>query len=181
MTGAAQELDQLIPHHLDDLLPRREGPEDFLADGLLPDAVDEALDDLEVDVRLEQRDADLAKRLDDVLLGKATITAEAIEDRGQTSRKVVKHGLSSRSKLLETLKDNEGRPGSQADFATSAALRSARTARAGSDAPKIADPATRISAPAWARRAALAGPTPPSTDSSTGRVPTSPLRCRSFA
>ena len=36
--------------------------EHFLIDGSIADAVDEGLDDFEVDVRLEQRHADLAQR-----------------------------------------------------------------------------------------------------------------------
>src|SRR2546429_6839325 len=43
---------------LDDLLGRRQGPQDVLAHGLLPHAVDEGADDLEVDVGLLEADVD---------------------------------------------------------------------------------------------------------------------------
>ena len=46
----------------DDLLGRRQALEDVLVDRAIADAVDERLDDLEVDVRLEQRHPDLAQR-----------------------------------------------------------------------------------------------------------------------
>ena len=42
-----------------------------IADGPLADAVEHRADDLEVDVRLEQGDADLAQDLVDVLLAEA--------------------------------------------------------------------------------------------------------------
>src|SRR5439155_5357361 len=83
--------------------------------------------------------------------------------------------------FLETLKDTDAILESQAYFATSEALLRIRTASPGSGAPKMADPATRTPAPAWARAAALPGPTPPSTDSSIPRPPTKPLKWRSFA
>ena len=63
-TGA-HELGQLLVHDLHDLLAWRQALLDFLADGALADALDELLDDLEVDVRLEQREADLAHRARD--------------------------------------------------------------------------------------------------------------------
>jgi len=81
MPAAAEQLHQLAVHDLHDLLRGGQRGEDVLADGLLLDAVDEGADDLEVDVRLQEGDADLAKRLLDVLLGQATAPAELVEDR----------------------------------------------------------------------------------------------------
>ena len=50
---------------LHDLLARRQALRDVLADRALAHGLDEVLDDLEVDVRLEQREADLAHRARD--------------------------------------------------------------------------------------------------------------------
>ena len=55
-----QERDELVVDDLDDLLAGGQALEDLRADGALADARDEVLDDLEVDVGLEQREADLA-------------------------------------------------------------------------------------------------------------------------
>ena len=64
----AEERDQFVADDLDDLLGRRQAAQHVLADRALAHAIDERLDDLEVDVGLEQRHADLAqRRLDDRL------------------------------------------------------------------------------------------------------------------
>ena len=55
-----QQRDQLVVDDLDDLLAGRQALEDLVADRPLADARDEVLDDLEVDVRLEERETDLA-------------------------------------------------------------------------------------------------------------------------
>ena len=59
----AEERDQFVAHDLDDLLGRRERGQHFLADGLVADVLDQVLDDVEVDVGFEQRDADFAQGL----------------------------------------------------------------------------------------------------------------------
>ena len=53
--AVAEEGDELVVDDLHDLLAGRQALEDLRADGLLADAADEVLDDLEVDVGLEQR------------------------------------------------------------------------------------------------------------------------------
>ena len=60
--AAAHERDQLLVHDLHDLLRRREALHDLGAEGALLDVGDELAHDLEVDVGLEQRQADLAQR-----------------------------------------------------------------------------------------------------------------------
>src|SRR5204863_2535889 len=57
----------------------------------LAHARDEVLDDLEVDVRLEQREADLAHRLAELLVGEASVAAKVAERRLQLVGKRVKH------------------------------------------------------------------------------------------
>ncbi len=55
--AVAEERQHLVAHDPHDLLRRRQALEDRLIDRLVPDPIDERLDDLEVDVGLEQRHA----------------------------------------------------------------------------------------------------------------------------
>ncbi len=66
-------------HDLHHLLAGREAPEHVLAQRALAHVGDEALDDLEVDVRLEQREADLAHRARDRLLVERAAPAKVAE------------------------------------------------------------------------------------------------------
>ncbi len=77
---AAHQLPQLVPDDLDDLVPRRQALQHVLPHGLDPHALDEVLDDLEVDVRLQQRHPDLFQGLADVLLREHTLPAEPLEN-----------------------------------------------------------------------------------------------------
>ena len=63
----------------DDLLAGVEPLQDVLAGRALAHLGDELLDDLEVDVRLEQREPDLAHRLRDRLLVEAALAAQVAE------------------------------------------------------------------------------------------------------
>ena len=71
---------ELVVDDLHDLLRGRNRLRDLLALGALLDVRDEVLDDLEVHVRLEQGEADLAHRLGDRLLVEAALLAEVAED-----------------------------------------------------------------------------------------------------
>ena len=62
-----------------DLLPRREALRDVCAPRPLADTGDEVLDDLEVDVRLEQGQADLAHRLRDRVLVELAPAADVVQ------------------------------------------------------------------------------------------------------
>ena len=75
MRRAAQQGHQLVVDDLHHLLPRRQRLEDVLADGLFADALDEGLDDLEVDVGFEEGDPHFAEGLLDVLLRQPAETA----------------------------------------------------------------------------------------------------------
>ena len=70
---------QLLVDDLHDLLAGVEALQDVLAGRALPHLGDEVLDDLEVDVRLEQREPDLAHRLRDRLLVEAALAAQVAE------------------------------------------------------------------------------------------------------
>ena len=76
----AEQRQHLVADDADDLLRRRQALEDVLIDGAIAHAVDERLDDLEVDVRFEQRHADLAQRRLDGLLRQASFAAKRAEN-----------------------------------------------------------------------------------------------------
>ena len=58
---------------------------------LLRTLLDELLDDLEVDISLKERQADLAQGILDVLLGHHPLAAELLEDRFKFFGKAIKH------------------------------------------------------------------------------------------
>ena len=67
----SHQLGQLLVDDLDHLLARLEPLQHLLAERPLAHGSDELLDDLEVDVRLEQGEADLPRRAGDRLLVEA--------------------------------------------------------------------------------------------------------------
>ena len=75
----AEQLGELLVDDLHDLLARRQAREHLLADGALAHGGDERLDDAEVDVGLEQREADLAHRAIDVLGAERAAGAQIAE------------------------------------------------------------------------------------------------------
>ena len=74
--GAAHQAGELLVDDLDDLLAGVELLGDVGAERALLDRRRELLDDLEVDVRLEQREPDLAQRGVDVVLGQRAALAD---------------------------------------------------------------------------------------------------------
>ena len=76
---AAHQLGELLVDDLDHLLARVEAVEDARAQAALSDLRGELLDDLEVDVGLEQGEADLAHRAVDVRLGQLSPRANSGE------------------------------------------------------------------------------------------------------
>ena len=75
----AQKRDQLLVDDLDDLLRRGQAIQDLRVGRFFRDRLDEILGDLEVDVRFEQRHADLAHRVLDVRLSQPALAAQALE------------------------------------------------------------------------------------------------------
>ena len=88
----AHERGQLLVHDLHDLLAGGEALEDVLAERTLLHRGGEVPRDLEVDVGLEEREADLAHRLGDGLLVEAAAPAEAAERSLQLVGERVEHG-----------------------------------------------------------------------------------------
>ena len=79
-------------HELDDLLAGVEALEDVVPERLGLHPGDEVLDDLEVDVGLEQREADLAHRLVDGVLVQPPGAAEVTQGRLEPVGESVEHG-----------------------------------------------------------------------------------------
>jgi hypothetical protein len=82
---------ELVVDDLHDLLPGFEALRHLDAGRALLHARDEVLDDLEVDVRLEQSEPDLAHGLREVLFGQRPVPSEVAEGRLQLVGKRVKH------------------------------------------------------------------------------------------
>ena len=74
--GVAEERHHLVADDLDDLLRRRQAAQDVLPHRPVADAIDERLDDLEIDVRFEQRQPNLAQRGLDVVFGQPAFAAK---------------------------------------------------------------------------------------------------------
>src|SRR5688572_14165575 len=91
----AHEVGELLVHDLDDLLARLEALEDVLAGGAFAHRPHELLDDLEVDVRLEQGEADLARGARDGLLVEARSLAQVAERVLEPVSERVEHGPSA--------------------------------------------------------------------------------------
>jgi hypothetical protein len=77
---------------LDDLLRGAQALRQVGADALLLDAGDQVLDDLEVDVGLEQGQADLAQDLVDLGLAQAAPAPQALEDPLEAIGQRIEHG-----------------------------------------------------------------------------------------
>ena len=88
----AEQRHELVVDDLHDLLTGAEALEDLGADGLLADAADEVLDDLEVDVGLEEAEPDLAHRGVDVRLADAAAASQVGERLAQAFGQAVEHG-----------------------------------------------------------------------------------------
>ena len=87
---AAHQRAELLVDYLDDHLRGREALEHLRALRALADALYKVLDDFVADVGLEQRQANLAHGLRNVLLRQASLAAEPLECRGELFRKAFK-------------------------------------------------------------------------------------------
>jgi len=75
----AEDVDEFVVDDFDDLLGGGEGGGDFFAESAGADVLDELVDDGEVDVGLEEGEADLAEGVGDVLVGDGALAAEGLE------------------------------------------------------------------------------------------------------
>src|SRR5262245_8394940 len=95
-----EQRQHLIADDLDDLLTRRKALQYRLVHRLVPDPVDECLDDLEVDVGFEQSKPDLAQGGFDMLWRQPDLAAQRLEDV-----------LDARAQRLEHVTPREDRRG----------------------------------------------------------------------
>ena len=89
---AAQQAHELVMNHLDDLLRRTHALEDFLTETFDAYAFHKVLDDLEIDVRFQQGEPDLAQARLDVFFGQARLPPQVAESGRKTVGKALEHG-----------------------------------------------------------------------------------------
>ena len=66
--------------NFNDLLAGRDAAQDFLTQGFFLYARDKVFRDLEIDIRFEQREADLPQRVVNVRLADRAVTSQVLED-----------------------------------------------------------------------------------------------------
>ena len=89
----SEQLHHLVPHHPDHGLRGSQAPQDILARRADAHALEELLDDLEVDVGLEQREPDVAQGGVHVRLGEGAVAAQAAEDALELFAERIEHDL----------------------------------------------------------------------------------------
>ncbi len=88
---AAHHGDQFVVNNPDNLLAGGQALENFRSNRLDTDIFDEVLDDLEVDVSFQERQAHFTQGVLDVLLGHDPLAAEFFKDRFKFFGKAVEH------------------------------------------------------------------------------------------
>src|SRR5262249_4635494 len=88
---AAEGGDELLVHDLDDLLCGAQALRNLRAIRAFLDASDARPHDAHVDVGLEQREADLARDVVDVLLGELAASAQPLEDSVEAVGQGIEH------------------------------------------------------------------------------------------
>jgi len=83
--------DELVAHHLDHLLGGRQAAQHLLAEGALAHPLDERLDHPDVDVRLEESEADLPQRRLQHLGGDRALALQLAEDVLELALETVEH------------------------------------------------------------------------------------------
>ena len=89
--GRAEQIDEFIVDDFDDLLAGMDALDDFLAEGLGFDAVDEIAGDLEIDIGFEKSHTDLAEGVRDIGLGDFTEAAQVLEGVLELAGKRIEH------------------------------------------------------------------------------------------
>src|SRR5450756_1634339 len=93
LLGSPQDVHHLVVHDLDNLLRRGDAFYDALAHGPLSYVVDEILDNLVVDIRLEQHHADLPHRGIYIFLGQFALAPQLREYALEPVTKAIEHEL----------------------------------------------------------------------------------------
>ena len=89
--GGAEHLGKLVEHDLDDVLRRRQRLHDLGGHAALLGLSDKLLDDLEVDVGLEQRHANIAHGRSNIGLGQLALAAQAVKCVVEAIAQGIKH------------------------------------------------------------------------------------------
>src|SRR5262249_17884181 len=89
--AVAKQRQHLVANDLDDRLRRREALEDLFLHRPVAHPVDESLDDLEIDVRFEKREANLAQGGLDVLRREPSLASQRLEDILEAIAQGVEH------------------------------------------------------------------------------------------
>ena len=87
----AERLDQLFVDDLDDRLRGRKRAHDLFADRALAHAGEKLFDDFEINIRLQEREADLTKRRVDIGFRQLAFAAELFENRVELLGQTVEH------------------------------------------------------------------------------------------
>ena len=96
--AAAEHLDEMVVDDLDDHLRRRHRAQHLLTERLLADRGDKVPDHRQRHIGLEQRDADLAHRGPDIVLGQRAVAAQPVEDVAEAIAQAVEHPASSNTR-----------------------------------------------------------------------------------
>src|SRR5438270_865646 len=92
---AAEHLDEVVVHDLDDHLPRGNRAQHLLSERPLAHRVDEIAHDRERDIGLQQRDADFAQGRRDIVLAQRAAAAQAVEDLVEPVAQTIEHRTAS--------------------------------------------------------------------------------------
>ena len=101
----SHQLHHLVPHHADHGLGGSQALQDILAGCARAHALEELLDDLEMDVGLEQGETDVAQRDVDVRLREGPVAAEVAEDALELVAERVEHDLADLKKAAGVAAD----------------------------------------------------------------------------
>lgn len=94
--AAAEDFDEFVVEDFDDLLAWGDGAEDFLAHGFGFDGFEEVFGDLEIDVGLEEGEADVLHGVGDIRLADAAEPAQFFEGVFEFVGEEREHGLKGR-------------------------------------------------------------------------------------
>src|SRR5262245_39360038 len=99
MIDWAHQGDEFVVNNADDLLAGVDPRDNFLAQRPLGDALNEGVDDVEIDVCLEKRGAHFAQPVANIRFGQAAPAAKLLESVAQLFLNTIKHRQSRENTL----------------------------------------------------------------------------------
>ncbi len=97
----SEQLDQLVPDNLQDLISGSQAPEDLLAERLFPHPLEQRLRDGDCHIGFQQREADFPQRLLKRRLGDPSLAGQVPKGLLELAGKVLEHPFLSRSPYSE--------------------------------------------------------------------------------